>query len=323
MLIPLFLFSCGAFAASVPDKPKVLVIESYHDGYPWDQDYKRGLEHVLADEVQFFNFQMDTKRVHKTRYVERANAAWAEYKKIKPDLVILGDDNALRYLGTRLIQSGTPTVFLGINNNPRNYIPIGYNITGILERPLIKRSIAELRRLVPGVERILLLFDSGVTSRIIANEVMEGESKVTILNTQVTVRYIGRWESWQTIVRHAKKHYDAIVIGLYHTLVDQQGQHVPAEEVIRWSSQHSPLPLFGLWGFAVGRERTVGGMVLSGYEQGIAAGVLAKKILNGMDPASVSPKVAEKGYYLFSRSQLQKWNIKLPDKIARKAKFVE
>lgn len=122
----------------------ILLIDSYHKEYEWCKSYRIGLYQGLKDtEVNFTHFEMDTKRLPSSMYQKKAAFAFETYKRVKPDLVILGDDNALKYVGKMLLNTITPVVFLGINNNPRAYIPMGQNITGVLERPLIKRSIME------------------------------------------------------------------------------------------------------------------------------------------------------------------------------------
>ena len=82
-------------------KQKILIIESYHSEYSWDQSYIQGIKSVFKDDFELLYFQMNTKRLPKTAYEERANKAWEHFQKTKPDLVILGDDNALNYLSLR------------------------------------------------------------------------------------------------------------------------------------------------------------------------------------------------------------------------------
>ncbi|WP_108651181.1 ABC transporter substrate-binding protein [Dongshaea marina] len=309
--------------ACFADKPAILVIESYHDGYPWDKSYKKALQEYLGKEYQLNYFEMDTKRLPKSLYEKRADLAWKKYQELKPVLVVLGDDNALNYLGPKLIETSTPVVYLGINNNPRDYIPLGRNITGVLERPLLKRAIVDIRRTYPNTESVLVLFDSGTTSQASSQEVFQGRSEIKLLGLKISLKFIGDWSVWQETVLEANKHYDVMVIGLYHTLIDDEGLHVPAEKVIRWTSEHTPIPPFAFWDFEVGADKALGGMVLSGYEQGKEAAAIAREILAGKAPSRISPRTAEKGYYLFSRTQLKKWRTNLPASIVSKAKFVD
>ena len=61
------------------------------------------------------------------------------------------------------------------------------------------------------------------------------------------------YQQWQQQVLKAKEAgYQALFIGLYHTLKDADGKPVDAETVLQWSAQHSPVPLFAFWEFSVG-----------------------------------------------------------------------
>lgn len=114
-LMMILMFICAATAHA---KPKVLYIESYHDGYAWDQEQRAGLESIFKDQVELYNFQMDTKRVAPSRYQEKADLAWQYYLEVKPDVVVISDDNALMLLEQRFLKTDTPVVYMGINNNP-------------------------------------------------------------------------------------------------------------------------------------------------------------------------------------------------------------
>ncbi|WP_406609942.1 ABC transporter substrate-binding protein [Agarivorans sp. JK6] len=318
----LLLAPAGALA-----KQKILVIESYHQEYAWDKSYIEGLESVLGEHYQLTYFQMDTKRLPVTRHRSRGELAWQRYLDVKPDLVILGDDNALKYLGSRFAKTLVPVVYLGINNNPRRYhVHQRHNITGVLERPLIKRSISSIKPLFPNdLNRMLILFDDGTTAKTVLQEMFGGDTQLRVSGVDVELRLISRWDTWQQAVITAKDEgFDAIAFGLYHTLRDERNKYVDANEVLKWSSQHTLLPPFGFWDFAVGKDKTIGGLVLFGYEQGRIAGELAHTILTtDVEPHTLGPKTAEKGRYLFSRSELERHQMTLPRKMANKANFVE
>ena len=304
---------------------EILVVESYHAEYQWDIGYKKALTEYLANDHQLSYFEMDTKRVAKEKYLHRAELAWDNYKKIQPDLVILGDDNALKYLGPLLAKTDTPVVYLGINNNPRNYqISQARNITGVLERPLIKRSVMSIGTMLPKTKRLLILFDSGNTAHTLIENIFNNESITTISDIQVEIKLIQEWEIWQSQVEAASANqFDAIVIGLFHTLRDKNELHIPADKALSWTSQNSPLPVFALWDFAVGKNKAIGGLVLQAYHQGVAAAQLAQKILSGIPPHRLRPITATNGSYLFSQAELDKYQIRLPDYIMDSAILVE
>jgi len=120
-----------------------------------------------------------------------------------------------------------------------------------------------------------------------------------------------------------KKGYDVIFVGLYQAITDDKGKHVNDENIVKWTSEHTPVPLFGFWDFAVGPDKTIGGYVLSGKEQGTTAGKIALNILSGKKPGSIFPEIAERGKYLFSKSQLKKWGLTIPGHIDSQAEYTK
>jgi ABC-type uncharacterized transport system substrate-binding protein len=301
----------------------VLIIESYHAEFDWDISYKKPIYDVIAPENKIIEFQMDTKRLPTSQHQKMADKAWEKYKEIKPDLVILGDDAALKYLGLKLSNTNTPVIFLGVNNNPREYGIIGKkNITGVIERPLMKRSISFISTIVkPKAKKILILFDSGLTSQAS----VENELKETHINgIETHIRLISNFNDWkQTLLNSAKNGYDVIIIGLYQTLTNENGKNIHDIEVLEWTSKNSPIPPFSFWDFSAGKNKTIGGYVLFGESQGKAAAEMAAKILKGTHPEQIRIVIPEKGHFLFSKTQLKKWKITLPHEIMIKSSFTE
>ncbi|OMH33284.1 ABC transporter substrate-binding protein [Motiliproteus sp. MSK22-1] len=297
----------------------ILVIESYHQEYPWDASYIKGLKTILGKQHLLDFFQMDTKRLPQSAFKKQSDAAWERYLETKPELVILGDDNALKLLGPRLAKTNTPVVYLGINRNPRDYLPTdSHNFTGVLERPLFKRSIVTVSKILQlNSKKILVLFDSGTTSQSAVAETFKGQTQLSVLGVEAELSLVGDWNTWKNQIRGAADNgYGAIIVGLYHTIRDATGQHVAASEVMEWTQVNTNIPIFGFWDFAVGADKTAGGLVLSGEEQGRMAATITERILAGTPPRRIYPKVAKKGRYLFSRHQAELFDLKIPESIA-------
>ncbi|PTU67027.1 hypothetical protein DB032_19910 [Chromobacterium sp. Panama] len=318
---------CLAFflSAAAGAQPRVLVVESYHSDYPWDQDYRRALQERLGKRAQLSYYAMDTKRLPPAQHQARADEALAMAAKIKPELVIVGDDAALQRVGSKLAQRGVPVIYLGINNNPRNYFPgAASGVSGVLERPLILRSVFELGKTVKGLRSALVLFDDDLTSRIIRDETFVGRDTMLLANIHVDLALTGSYADWQRRVLGAAGRYQAIWIGLYFTLRDAGGKVVPGDEVLRWTAAHAKLPLFAFWDFAVGKDKAAGGLVLSGYEQGREAAKLAEQVLfHGKPVASLFPVTPSEGRYVFSREGLARDRIELPARLRERANWVE
>jgi ABC-type uncharacterized transport system substrate-binding protein len=330
MLIPRILIAM-LFAAAIvkAEDPrvvgkKILVIESYHAEFEWDRDYLQAIKERFAEQNSLTFFQMDTKRRPFSQHPGMADKAWKKYLEIKPDLVFLGDDAALKLVGPKLSNERTSIVYLGINSNPRYYFDTPpRNMTGVLERPVFKRCISLIKELIPDAKRVLLLFDADLTSKIIKKEIFDGLSTQMVSQIEVDIELIENYNNWQDTVKNPDHDYDFIIIGLYQAVKDARGQAMDPEEVIRWTAANAQAPLFGFWNFSIGKQKAIGGLVLDGHEMGSLAADLAVKIFTGTSPDQLTPIYENKGVFLFSKSQLARWNLQLTEEIKQKTRYVQ
>lgn len=301
-------------AASAQDT-KIMIINSYHAEYPWVVAHNTALRNGLEDTATLSFHYLDTKRRSLAVGRENAMALLESIKQNKPDIVVLTDDFALKELGLPTMNAGIPVVFLGINGNPRNYIGSMTLASGVLERPLLKRSIAYLKDILgTDMKKCLVLFDNGTTAKVIVETDFLGKQSSHFSKTKTDIKLSSTFAEWKdAVLRSKKRGYDVIILGLYHTLVDDEGNHVPDDKVAHWTSAHSPVPVFGFWDFSIGLNKAVGGLVLSGTPQGKEAVTIIKRILAGHSPRTIQPVTAEHGRFVFSRSGLQRWDITLPE----------
>lgn len=314
-----FLF---AFAQATPS---VMLVDSYHAGYAWSQAWRSALMASLGGKVRFLYAELDSKRQPRDTLEPRAAQILVQIQRQQPDLVLVADDAALRFVGTRLASSKTPVVYLGINQNPRHYLQDhAANVTGVLERPLVRRNVSLMRQLVPGIQRVLLLFDNDLTSEVIQEELFGRASSLQDGSVQIDLVRAIDYADWQRQVSQAPGRYQAIWTGLYQTLRDANGKVVPDSEVIAWTAANSALPLFAFWDFAVGPDKAVGGLVLSGRDQGrLAAGLVQQILFQRRQPGSLFPLNGGGGQLLFSRSALQRFGLQLPPAWAGQVRLIE
>ncbi len=317
----LLLASSLAFSLFAADKKSVLVIESYNKEFGWDASYLEGIKELLGAEFEVKAFELDTKRLPKEQWQAKADEAWKLYESTKPIAVIIGDDAGLNMLGKKFEETKTPVVFLGINNNPRRYVTLGKNITGILERPLMKRSAVAIKEMIPSTKKILILFDNDTTSKVIFEEEFGGKESATLQDIEADIKLAGTKKEWEETISNARGKYDAIIVGLYQAVKDENGKSVPANDILGWTSKNTGVPLFGFWDFSVGEGKTSGGLVLYGKTQGQAAAQLVKDVLGGADITQINPKVGEKGRYLYNKKELERFKLKVPGHIEKSAEY--
>ncbi len=304
---------------------KVLVIESYHQGFSWDASYLRGLREVLASDHEIRTFEMDTKRIPAEQFSRRAAEALAVFREYKPDLVVLGDDNAARLLAPALLAAAVPIVFLGLNNNPREYSLYGHpHVAGLMERPLLFQSVSVARKICPfPIRRVLFLFDVSETSNLIAGDVFHDGASKELLGIRADLRQVATVEEWKDAVQTAGENgYDLIFVGLSQRLEGAESGCCNDEDMVLWTAQHSPVPSFGLWDFSIGRGKLAAGLVHVGEEQGRAAGNLARRLLAGERSVSI-PLAVEDGVLMYSRFEAARLGLVFPAGLALNAVAVE
>jgi len=312
-------------ASNAIAKERILIVDSYDAGMFWVKEYKKQLTRHLGTTYDLPSFSLDTKRLPAERHGAMAEKAWDYYLQLHPKLVILADDPALQWLGKRISNHGTAVIYLGINNRPDAYFKLSEvsNITGVLERPALAKNIFLAKKLLPKAKNALILFDESITAQIIRQENFKASNSITIDNIKVDIKLLSNWQQWQTYLKSAAKQYDFILVGLYHSVYDNDGKHVPSESVIRFLSKHSTVPLFGFWDFAIAKDKAMGGLTISSKAQGELAAEMALAVLDGKKPESISPEITTEGQLLFSRYQLKRFNLTLPEAWQKDTQYVD
>lgn len=323
LLIGFLLFSATSLFAA--DRPRVLVIDSYHGDYFWTQEYRSGIQQSLDECCDLSFFEMNTKNIPADEFQNMADKAWEYFQESKPDGVILADDNAVRFLGDRIARTGVPMTYLGVNENPRKYFLRGYkNVSGVLGRTPYRRNVSFIGRYLNRPEsRVLVLFDDSVTAHAMFEGGFGGQIVQKLSGVHAEIRLVKTLQHWKTLVLKAKEEgFHAVALMLYHTLRDDNNQIADPNDVLKWTVQNASVPPFGIWKFSIdGDNGVVGGLLATGYPQGIEAANYLKEMLFN-DKRMLTIKTAVESQLMFSRAQLHKWQIVLPDRIANSAQLL-
>jgi len=160
---PIELMESASFISA--KKPKVFYVNSYHKGYLWSDKIEKGL--LLAfqikqngdetldfsqSKVQLKILRLDTKLNRSENFKKQAAL---EAKKVidewKPNILVVSDDNAVKYLVVPYFKNtDMPVIFCGVNADISEYGLPADNITGMIEVNPIKETIALLRKLSRG-----------------------------------------------------------------------------------------------------------------------------------------------------------------------------
>lgn len=315
------LLLCGVAAAEIP---RVAIINSYHHEMDWVREHNGVIKRGLGPKAVVDTYYIDFKRQSDQGVAQNVKRIKKICSLHLPDAVVLTDDYAVKVFASYFVDKGVPVVFLGVNGNIRNYIDNAHAITGVFERPLVKRSITHLRAIMgPSLKRCLVAMDDSMSSRVFMKETMKDSFSFELSGVHTDIRLLKNFSEWKQAVKTSKaKGYDAIVIGTYHIFKDEKGRHIESKDVLLWTSKHAPLPLFALWDFSVGNKMALGGYVISGIDQGREALKLLRRVLAGEKPRDINPVIGKTGMLFFSNPEMKRWNIELPREFLSKGYLI-
>ncbi|MGK0289040.1 MAG: ABC-type uncharacterized transport system substrate-binding protein [bacterium] len=146
---------------------KCFVVTSYHQGYEWQDNLVQAVRSTLDQKCVIKQFNMDSKRYPDPAYIKKqALLAKKIIEEWKPDVLIVTDDNASKYLVKPYFKNKTiPIVFCGVNWTVKEY---GYpysNATGMVEIDPIRPLIKQIKRILPFVRHGACLSNDRLSAR--------------------------------------------------------------------------------------------------------------------------------------------------------------
>ncbi len=339
----------GFFAAQVEasehvtvERFRILIVSSYHREYLWSQSTHAGVmaamqrygyletgqqvkeftetDAVTSAHVVLKKLWMNTKRKSRISDIAHITAQiMDEIDKFKPDLVLLGDDNAANYIGNQLLDTDIPVVFWGINGLPLKYGLIdsmdrpGHNITGVWQAGYYREALELLKKLVPGAKTFAILACDSVTARANIKQLRGLFRSGKLPLELVEVVSTNDFEEFQRQAKRLESKVDAFFVLNHDTLRDANGNHLDMLEVGRWYLQNINIPEASHEDQFV-RE----GMLLtandSGYNQGYTAFEMAFDILEqGLSPNLMRTKTPAHGPLMVNRNRARALGISLSE----------
>lgn len=293
---------------------RVLVLHSYHQGFEWTDQIMEGIESVLKMPgigAELMIEYMDTKS-HAGRdlsgYLKEIYAF--KYGKIKPDIIIVADDNALSFLllNRKLLFPGIPVVFCGINHFSDSLISNQEKITGVAEDFDFEKTLDIALTLHPGTRRIAIVSDITCSSNINLERMKLGFPAYRDRLTFIELTGLDADRLKQAL--HDLPD-DALVIhnGLYR---DGSGRNFSLEKGLAFVTENCRVPVYTLWQFMV-KQGVLGGMVVSGFTQGEKAARMAVRILKGEPPEHIPVLRKSPNRLVFDHDAMVRFGIRRSD----------
>ena len=259
---------------------KIVYVNSYHQGHPPSDQITAGLmESLPVDSFEVIAHFMDTKRNSSLDYIENQAAALLDsIKNASPDLLVVSDDNAVKYLVKPHLQNqDMPVVFCGVNWSADQYGLSRNNITGILEMLPVEEVMATMKSYYPSMKRLLVLNENTTTSRKTKPLL---DTLLNRIGIEVTQALVDDFDSWKAVFKEANLSYDIIYLQTQGAI--KNWDHNEAKEFI---NQHIKVPLVTCEDHMM--PYSIFGMTQVSREQGTWAAETAKKILQGTPPSEI------------------------------------
>jgi PAS domain S-box-containing protein len=293
----------------------VLVLHSYYKGYRWTDDEGRGIDSVLLPALGASNLYieyMDTKRFYGRDSLEQFPEAYRrKFMAHRFDAIVATDNNAFDFLREYRDElfPNTPVVFCGVNYFKAEDIKGHRLFTGVSEEADVKDTLDLALRLHPAANRVYVVNEMSETGQTVHDEVVKlmptyaGRVSFTFLEDYSMPDLLA---TLKTLPRNSLVFYSFFSR-------DKTGRFFEYDVSAAAIAGASRVPIYGAWDFNLGYGM-VGGKLISGFYQGVAAGKIALRVLGGENPDSI-PVVRftpdRPNRYMFDYAPLRRFGIPL------------
>ncbi len=308
-----------AQAVPEPNEPRVLVLNSYHQGYEWTDGMVRGVRRAVAREAPdalVYVEYMDSKRfwsgqdgVHARQLAEVYRLRYGDHQ---PDVIVTTDDNAFQFVLRRRgdLFPGVPVVFCGVNEFEPGMIAGREGITGVVEKLDQEATIDLALSLSPQAKRVALITDTthtGLGNRALLEDLA---SKYARRAPFVFLDETGEGLTLPELLAKLRALPPDSVVLYMDFFRDRRGRYLDPAEVVPKVSQASSAPVYSMGSFYLGKG-IVGGKITRSADQGMIAGARACAILEGASVASMPVLAEGASRYVFDYRQLDRFGIAL------------
>ncbi len=295
------------------DVKKILLINSYHQGYAWTDSLTLGIIKAskLHPELNLYIESLNSKQFGNSKFEIEKEYFKNKYSGITFDGVMVTDNDALDFAFEydQELFPNVPVVFTGISNT-ENYQFEGSMYYGLKETGSSEFVLALVRDLLPQSKQLLVITDKTTTGLIYRKEFATDALKFK--NLSVIFPEVIDLDSIYRMV-NSERNYDAIFYAGISQ--DKNGNLIDPVPVIRKISELAAVPVFtndplnncpGI----------LGGLFRSGQYHGNEAINLLVRLLDTKNSDSIKHIYTTEQRFFFDHQLLKKYSIpikRLPD----------
>lgn len=292
-------------------KSKVLLVDSYHEGYAWSDGIVKGAQSVFGDKVELKVHRMDTKRNGSDDFKKQAALdAKAVIDSWKPDVVIACDDNASKHLVVPYLKdTALPVVFCGVNWDASVYGFPCKNVCGMEEVSLVEPLLNHLKKFAKGNKMGFL----GPDIETAHKEQVNCEKKFDLKFNAV---YAKNYDEWKSGFLKLQQSCDIIFIesdgGLYKEHEKDMKDFVIKNTTKPTGACYDFMAPYALFSYAKSAE-----------EHGEWAAGASLKILEGQTPEQIGVAQNKKGQLFVNLPIAKQAGVQIPLNILQTATVIK
>lgn len=314
---------------NVPEKTfKILHVMSFHSPWIWTDSQLDGFKEPLKDlQVEYKVIQLDAKKKSEQEQEKIGKEAIDLINSWQPDLVYTSDDAAQKFVTKNFINASIPFVFSGVNKNPASYGFVGSkNIIGVIEHEHYVPTVRLLQKIIPNLKRIAVFSDDDDANWVDVYARINEKTAKELPDIELVGLYkFKTFEEYKNKILeyNQNKAVDAVLIVGWFKFKDNNGNNTDQTVVAKWTAENSKIPEFSFWEDRIVKGN-LGSVTVSGYEQGLAAGKIARGILvEGKEPSSFPFVPTVKGQPVISLARAKSLGINIPSDILLSAKVID
>ncbi|HWQ63811.1 MAG TPA: ABC transporter substrate binding protein, partial [Methanospirillum sp.] len=295
LVLTIVLFCCIAESlgdlspGQIHTNPHVLLISSYSPDFPTVFHQIDGVKSVLSPENVDLDIEfMDAKRFPSPEDINEFSQRLTKKIRRLPayDLILVADDMALNFALEKQHElfNNTPIVFFGINEQSRADLPEKNPfITGMMEEVSVKETIDLMIQLQPDARTIIALSDDTISGKADAEKFLGYISSYPGYNLTVLSLANLTWNEYALKLQAINQSSSVLLLSASK---DKNQVTTDFDESLQFIKQNLHVPLFHLWYYGMG-DGIIGGALISQYDQGRDAALMADRILQGTPPSEI------------------------------------
>ncbi|MDD2336089.1 MAG: ABC transporter substrate binding protein, partial [Geobacteraceae bacterium] len=175
---------------------------------------------------------------------------------------------------------------------------------GVSETAELQDSLDVALRLHPATKQIFIINDNGTSGRKVLDELKKLE---TIYQEKVQFSFENSLNLDQIVADVSKLSSDTLIFYTFFYGDPATKYYENSESILR-IAEHARVPMYGAWDFNLGFGM-VGGKLTNGYDQGVVAGKMGLRILEGERADTIPIVYRNPARYMFDYRQLKRFGI--------------